>query len=479
MTGVRAAVLTPDRQDEVVSWIHRTLRDDRALSPRPSAALRQAYAEGRVCLVERDGVPVGWILRIPHTAQVQEVAGAYVLPEHRGAGAAAALLGATLPATPVTFCTTGSERLARYLTREWDFRPCGPLDLLRLTRGRIVGDRLHPARLRYGAAYLRRSRPRLLCRDTRFAAPPARICDCPDGYRVFLTTDLAFGTGTLARYARCRGCGHIARIGTPAGQVGFAEPQLPFVERVMEHPAVGRLVHRPRLRWLTRHMSFDAATRVLDIGCGTGSFLAVLRDRYGTVGVGVEVDPALAAAGRARGREVTTGDLLATLAAPVHHLVAMFQVLEHLDDPAAALRQAYAMVAPGGLLCVEVPVTDGLARRLFGPWWFPLLPPHHHTVYSRRSLRAAVAGLPGSRIVAESSVYLPGEYLASALLPVTPLLPHPLRPHRPRPVAVPGGLALALAAAVAALPFEAASALAHHAVPLAGHRRILLRKEEA
>lgn len=98
---------------------------------------------------------------------------------------------------------------------------------------------------------------------------------------------------------------------------------------------------------------------VLDLGCGRGEALALLRD-HGIAGSGVDASARMVQLCRERGLEAEEGDLFAALAAvPEGSLggVVSFHVIEHL--PAAALdrmvRLAYRALRSGGLLILETP----------------------------------------------------------------------------------------------------------------------------
>lgn len=119
------------------------------------------------------------------------------------------------------------------------------------------------------------------------------------------------------------------------------------------------------LRWdaverlLPRH-----ASRVLDIGAGTGSIGSLLASRYEYVGVEpdrVSCDMATRRIG-ARGRLLNRKfeDLEPT---QEFDLVCAFEVLEHLEDDATALRQWLRYLRPGGWLVVSVPK----GPRRYGP----------------------------------------------------------------------------------------------------------------
>ncbi|HET7874882.1 MAG TPA: class I SAM-dependent methyltransferase [Methylomirabilota bacterium] len=105
------------------------------------------------------------------------------------------------------------------------------------------------------------------------------------------------------------------------------------------------------------------ACRIADLGSGAGGMLEAL-GRFG-VAVGVEADPGLRAAGCRRGLDIRAGALpgAVPLRAGEWDVVCLFDVLEHLDDEAAALDASARLLAPGGLLVVTVPAYQWLRSR--------------------------------------------------------------------------------------------------------------------
>src|SRR6266498_1686762 len=96
--------------------------------------------------------------------------------------------------------------------------------------------------------------------------------------------------------------------------------------------------------------------RLLDVGCGTGIFLAVMRERGWRV-AGLEPNEAWAAQLRRNlDLEVHTGTLERvppTLGQ--FDVVTMLDVIEHLADPLAALAADRRVLRPGGLLVLTTP----------------------------------------------------------------------------------------------------------------------------
>jgi SAM-dependent methyltransferase len=95
--------------------------------------------------------------------------------------------------------------------------------------------------------------------------------------------------------------------------------------------------------------------RVLDIGCGTGTMLTYLA-RYGDP-EGIDVDDAAIEYCHARGltRVAQAGADRLPFADGSFGLVTALDVIEHIDDDRAALREARRVLRPGGKLLLAVP----------------------------------------------------------------------------------------------------------------------------
>jgi len=148
---------------------------------------------------------------------------------------------------------------------------------------------------------------------------------------------------------------------------------------------------RRRFESFTGYLRFPGAgARVLDIGCGNGSFLWQMRS-VGWEVCGVEPDPQSAAYARAAGLDVRDG-LLQQQTLPEAHFdgITMIHVIEHLHEPMDTLRRCWKLLKPGGQITVATPNVASRGHQIFGVDWFALMPPTHLVLFTENSLRRAL-----------------------------------------------------------------------------------------
>jgi len=145
-----------------------------------------------------------------------------------------------------------------------------------------------------------------------------------------------------------------------------------------------------RLKAYSKLLGRDVES-VLEIGCGTAQYF----DAYAKAGVdwvGTEVNPAMVQHAESIGAPLQ--DLAELVASgTTFDVVFMSQVMEHILDPAAIFDDIRAVLAPGGLVHLDVPNHDSLvsaARKHvpFGPDYGFIQPPHHLVAYNVPSLTA-------------------------------------------------------------------------------------------
>lgn len=137
-----------------------------------------------------------------------------------------------------------------------------------------------------------------------------------------------------------------------------------------------------RVMWLSaRHRG-----NLLDVGCGSGSFMEQMRS-LGWAVRGVEPDPVAAGKARQRGLEVDVGTLdTVNLPPSSFDAITLGHVLEHLSDPESALRRCARLLARDGVLVITTPNLCSYGHRVFRENWRGLEVPRHLRLYSARSL---------------------------------------------------------------------------------------------
>ncbi|WNO54364.1 class I SAM-dependent methyltransferase [Stakelama saccharophila] len=162
--------------------------------------------------------------------------------------------------------------------------------------------------------------------------------------------------------------------------------------------------------YLTREAALPADARILEIGCGTGHNLPMLA-RFGTVDA-IEIDPAAAAiAGKRLGKPVGSAPLPALGGVPrgAYDLIAVLDVVEHIEDDVAALAAMAECLKPGGAILITVPAH---------PWMWSAHDEvnHHHRRYSKRALGKAIraAGLRHNGLRWFNSLLFPAAVAARA-----------------------------------------------------------------
>ncbi|HEX8207446.1 MAG TPA: class I SAM-dependent methyltransferase [Solirubrobacteraceae bacterium] len=177
-------------------------------------------------------------------------------------------------------------------------------------------------------------------------------------------------------------------------------------ERFVPAQTRGQLVeaeHLVRYWWAAR---LARGRRVLDAGCGTAYGTRMLADAGAAHVTGVDRAASVlesVQAGLPDNAELVTGDLRALpFADRSFDLVVCFEVIEHLEDPDAALRELERVVAADGVVVVSSPNRD-----VYEPG-----NPHHPHEYTPAELRQAL-----QRYFAHVELRRQANLVASSVMP--------------------------------------------------------------
>jgi SAM-dependent methyltransferase len=183
----------------------------------------------------------------------------------------------------------------------------------------------------------------------------------------------------------------------------------------MEREVFDRMAEQDQIHWwyvarrkilaalIAREADLPEDARILEVGCGTGHNFEMLRS-FGRLDA-LEVDDAARALASSRlGGAVGDAPLPDLPGVPdgQYDLVALLDVLEHVDNRAESLRSIAAKLKPNGKILISVPAYQWM-------WSAHDLAHHHKLRYSKKGLRrdAEAAGLKVRKLGYFNSLLFP------------------------------------------------------------------------
>lgn len=184
---------------------------------------------------------------------------------------------------------------------------------------------------------------------------------------------------------RCRNCGLVyanPRLAASAIDENYSVIKDPLYIEERE----GRvLTFRRNLQPLEHLVRTPLPRRLLDVGCHVGVMLEIAQER-GWEAVGVEPSAWAAEHARGLGLNVINATLAnAQLSPNSFDAVTLWDVVEHLTDPTADLRQVHRVLKPGGVTAIHTIDIESLLARVLGSRW-PWLMEMHLYYFSPRTL---------------------------------------------------------------------------------------------
>jgi SAM-dependent methyltransferase len=226
------------------------------------------------------------------------------------------------------------------------------------------------------------------------------------------------GVRNVSRLVRCLHCGLI-----------FVNPRPPFEDLARQYegsyfhcpePTFGGYedyeadrddimrTFRGRMK-LIRPLLGPDTPRLLDVGCATGIFLEVVREA-GWQAEGLDISTYALERAKEKGFEVHAGTLVgAGLPEGRYDVITMWDLIEHVPDPAAVLAECHRLLRPGGVVALSTPDAGSVLARVLGGRWLGFRSIDEHLYFfSHRTMGAMLeaAGLEVRRFVQV------GKYLA-------------------------------------------------------------------
>lgn len=186
----------------------------------------------------------------------------------------------------------------------------------------------------------------------------------------------------------CPCCG-FSQVNTPPDDVALEElyRQLHLRHSQFRDERAALRENQTRLQLVQEFVQPGAL--VLDAGCATGDFLALAQTHFTVYGIDIS-------AGAIEAAQSRLPDIASRLASrkledigtdwPQFDAICLWDVIEHVRDPAGVCRTLMQLLKPGGHLFLSTPDMGSVAAKLMRRHWAFMIPPLHLGFFSRRSL---------------------------------------------------------------------------------------------
>jgi 2-polyprenyl-3-methyl-5-hydroxy-6-metoxy-1,4-benzoquinol methylase len=247
------------------------------------------------------------------------------------------------------------------------------------------------------------------------------VCETDDAEPIGTGEDFEYRTSADTFLAmRCNSCGLVYLNPRPSVSeferiypsnyhaFDFSEEDFGFVHKIRSRLEAKRLLE------LCKDLPEDA--RILDVGCGDGFHLNLLK-KYGGKNwtlEGVDVDKRAAQMAEKSGLKVHLGNIEELdLSKNAYDLAFMIQTIEHVEKPEKVLSAVREVLKSNGKLVIVTDNTDSIDFALFkGSYWGGYHFPRHWNLFNRKSL-TNLAGKTGFEVAKLETIVSPVNWVYS------------------------------------------------------------------
>jgi 2-polyprenyl-3-methyl-5-hydroxy-6-metoxy-1,4-benzoquinol methylase len=135
------------------------------------------------------------------------------------------------------------------------------------------------------------------------------------------------------------------------------------------------------------HLSNNERGKLLDIGCGSGTFISKMAN-LGWDAHGIDFDAKAIEVCVQNGLNAQTGDLFSQQYPDNYYdTIVLNHVIEHLYDTLDVIKECFRVLKPNGKLIIATPNTNSwMFRFKFKQNWFSLQPPGHLQLFNLKNL---------------------------------------------------------------------------------------------
>ena len=190
--------------------------------------------------------------------------------------------------------------------------------------------------------------------------------------------------------------------------LGYQNPRL-NINKISEYYDDEYIAHRKKTNWgpltplyrwaMQRHdkqkvkisskyIEINQKTRALDIGCGAGTFLLMLKEKFSSDVTGVDFKDLNSLPGFDKIDFKQGLFYEQNFYKRKFDLITMWHFLEHDYEPSRTLKLAKELLTETGRIIIEVPRLDSLSFKLYKERWPGLQAPQHTLLFNKETLLA-------------------------------------------------------------------------------------------
>jgi SAM-dependent methyltransferase len=260
---------------------------------------------------------------------------------------------------------------------------------------------------------------------------PCEICRNKTGNKVHAVREMMLGFREAFQYLECASCGCLQLLDPPQDMTRYYPADYTAFHA---HEGPKAIVLRPMWRYLRKQrneafvkrrsclhrlltgrydylqlrafarLGVSRTAHILDVGCGSGKFLADLKELgyQNLLGVDRFIPQSIACRNGVR----IVNETLEHLVGTTWDVITFHHSLEHMSNPVGVLQLTANVLAPGGRCLIRIPVV-GWAWEHYGVNWGQLDAPRHLFLHTGKSFRllASAAGFKVHEVTYDSTEF--------------------------------------------------------------------------
>lgn len=213
------------------------------------------------------------------------------------------------------------------------------------------------------------------------ATKPCNFCGNRQAELFLTLSDLRMNLAGSWNLVKCGNCGLLSLDPQPGWEELSAHYPKDYHAYLRKDSKITSFLRRFGLRNRAKSVLRKTSTQkgtLLDVGCATGDFLFAFQTVSGWDVTGLEIVPEAAAGARTKGLTIIEKNLENTnLADGSFDVITLWDVLEHMPNPAGTLQICYDLLKPGGMLVLKCPDPAGGEALIFQQSWIGYEAPQH------------------------------------------------------------------------------------------------------